>query len=127
LPYAIVGEYTCTGTIASLAVQGQTLLASVGTGVDKRGATYATAVIETPEAQGKAGQVMVSYDTYPVGIGIEVKVNNGSYVAKTEIVSVNDMMVYYQGKLPSNVCSQAKITLTPSGSDIPKIKKIIFM
>lgn len=127
LPYAIVGEYTCTGTIASLAVQGQTLLASVGTGVDKRGATYATAVIETPEAQGKAAQVMVNYDIYPAGIGIEAKVNNGSYSSKTEIVSANDMMVYYQGQLPTNVCSQARITLTPSGSDIPKIKKIIFM
>ena len=127
LPYAIVGEYTCTGTISSLAVQGQTLLASVGTGVDKRGTSYATAIVETPEAQGKSGKVMVNYDSYPDGIGIEVKVNNGSYVAKTEVISANDMMVYYNGQLPSNVCAQAKITLTPSGSSIPKIKRIIFM
>lgn len=127
LPYAIVGEYTCTGTIASLAVQGQNLLASVGTGVDKIGTSYATAVIETPEAQAKAGKLLVQYDSYPAGIGIEVKVNNGSYTSKTEVISTNDMRVYYNGVLPTNVCAQGRITLTPSGSDIPKIKSIIFM
>lgn len=126
LPYAIVGEYTCTGTIASLAVQGQTLLASVGTGVDKVGTSYATAIIETPEAQAKAGKLLVQYDTYPVGVGIEVKVNNGSYTSKTEVISTNDMRVYYNGVLPTNVCAQGRVTLTPSGSDIPKIKSIIF-
>ncbi|KKQ79259.1 MAG: hypothetical protein UT03_C0064G0002 [Candidatus Moranbacteria bacterium GW2011_GWD2_38_7] len=51
LSIAFCGEYTCTGTINSLIVQGQTLLASVGTGFDKRGNNYATATIETAESK----------------------------------------------------------------------------
>lgn len=127
LPYAFCCEYTCTGTVASLAVQGQTLLASVGTGVNKRGTTYATATFETPEAQIKASRVIVSYDAYPTGIGIEVKTNGSAYVAKTEITNTNEMIAYYDGGLPTNVNAQARITLTPSGANIPKVKSVMIM
>ena len=124
-PYAFVGEYTCTGTIASLAVQGQTLLASVGTGVDKRGTSLATAVIETPEAQAMITTVQVAYDDYPEGVGIETKVQNGSYVAQTPKVDPVSRVVYFDGGLESNSVFQAKITLTPQSTNNPKIKKII--
>jgi len=124
LPFAFCGEYTGTGTIGSLAVQGQTLLASVGTGVDKIGTGYATATIETPEVQGSISKVMVEYDTYPEGIGISVKVQNGSYVAQTPIVEPNKRYVYFNGGLLDNAVSQVKVTLTPSGANVPKIKSI---
>ena len=124
-PYAVCGEYTCTGTIASLAVQGQALLASVGTGIDKRGTSFATAVIETPEAQAKITSLEVSYDEYPAGIGIETKVQNGSYVSQTPIDEDGDRRVYFDGGLADNSVFQARITLTPSGANRTKIKGII--
>ena len=125
-PYAVCGEYTCTGTIASLAVQGQTLLASVGTGFDKRGTSLAIATIETPEAQMKTNSVKVSYDTYPAGIGISTKAQSGSYVSQTTKIDDGDREVYFDGGLVENSVCQAKITLTPDGSTSPKIKSINF-
>jgi len=127
LPFAFCGEYTCTGTIQSLAVQGQTLLASVGTGVDKKGTAYATAIIETPESQNKIADIRIGYDIYPEGVGIETKMNGGSYVAQTEIIDINEREVYFDGGLEYGVIAQAKITLTPSGSNIPKVKLIKFL
>jgi hypothetical protein len=124
LPYAIVAEYTATDTISSLAVQGQTLLASVGTGVDKRGTSLATAVIETPEAQGEVTTLEVEYDDYPEGVGIETKTQNGSYVTQTPIVDIKKRVVYFNGGLGDCVVFQARITLTPDGTSNPKIKGI---
>lgn len=124
LPYAFCGEYTGTGTIASLIVQGQTLLASVGTGFDKRGTTLATAIIETPEAQRQITDVKVGYDIYPEGVGIETTINGGSYVAQTEIIETNDREIGFDGGLGTNAVFQGRITLTPSGTNRPKIKYI---
>lgn len=127
LPLAFCGEYTCTGTITSLAVQGQSLLASVGTGVDKRGTAFATAIIETPEAQTNIKTARVVYDEYPAGIGIETKVQNGSYVSQTPITEANKRYVYFDGGVLENACFQAKITLTPSGANRPKVKSIVLI
>jgi hypothetical protein len=124
LKWAFCGEYTCTGTIASLEVQGQNLLASVGTGVDKRGTTYATATVETPEIQGLADKINIGYDEYPAGIGIETKINGGSYDSKTEITRELDKEVYYDGGDLDGSTTQVKLTLTPSGSNIPIVKYI---
>lgn len=121
--YAICGEYTCTGTIASLITQGSNLLASVGTGVDKLGTSYATATIESPEIQQKITNCKVGYDIYPEGIGIQTKIQNGSYgIAKTMKTNASEMEVYYDGSESDNSVFQAKITLTPSGANRPKIK-----
>ena len=129
LPYAFSGEYTCTGTIASLAVQGQTLLASVGTGVDKRGTSYATAIIETPEAQARISDIKVKYDTYPEGIGISTSVNGGAYVAQTPKINTTEKEVYFDGGTADGVTMQVKLTLTPDNASetkrIPKVKSII--
>ena len=130
LPYAFCGEYTCTGTIASLAVQGQTLLASVGTGVDKRGTNYATATIETPEAQARISDIKVKYDEYPEGVGISTKVNGAtSYTDQTEAINTTEKEVYFNGGTVDGVTMQVKLTLTPDNiSEIkqrPKIKSII--
>jgi hypothetical protein len=124
LPFAFCGEYTCTGTIQSLAVQGQTLLASVGTGVDKRGTTYATATVETPEIQSMIEQINIGYDVYPAGIGISTNINGAGYNNKTEIVKTDDKEVYYDGGELKGSTTQVKLTLTPSGSSIPKVKYI---
>lgn len=125
--FAFCGEYTATGTIASLIVQGQTLLASVGTGFDKRGTSFATAIIETPEAQRQITDVKVGYDTYPAGIGIETKIQGGEYVSQTEITDENTREVGFDGGLGTNAVCQAKITLTPSGANRPKIRFIKFI
>jgi len=129
LNFAFCGEYTCTGTIASIIVQGQELLASVGTGVDKRGTSYATATIECPELeinqsdQPKTG-VVVRYDTYGEGVGIQVSVNGGAYSPKTEVVDSQRKTVSYNGGDTYGATIQAKVTLTPSGASVPKIKAI---
>ena len=129
LPYAFSGEYTCTGTVASLAVQGQTLLASVGTGVDKRGTSYATAIIETPEAQARISDIKVKYDTYPEGIGISTSVNGGEYVAQTPKINTTEKEVYFDGGTADGVTMQVKLTLTPDNESetkrTPKVKSII--
>jgi hypothetical protein len=125
LPLAFCGEYTATGTISSIIVQGQQLLVSRGTGVDKVGTTYATATLETPEAQYPITNVKISYDAYPAGIGLFVKTNGGTYAEKTAITDSDKMEITFNGGLPSNANAQVKVVLTPSGSDIPKIKKII--
>ena len=65
LNFAFCGEYTATGTVASLLVQGQQLLVSRGTGIDKIGTTYATATIESPEIQAQISIIKVGYDIYP--------------------------------------------------------------
>jgi hypothetical protein len=75
----------------------------------------------------KAARVVVSYDAYPTGIGIEVKTNGSAYASKTEITNANEMRAYYDGGLPTNVNAQARITLTPSGASIPKVKSVIFL
>lgn len=124
-PYAFAGEYTCTGTIASLAVQGQSLLASVGTGVDKKGTTLATAIIETPEAQAEVTTIEVQYDTYPEGVGISTKVQTGDYVVQTPKIDTVKRVVYFDGGLGECAVFQAKITLTPSGANNPKVKSIL--
>lgn len=127
LSFAFACEMTITsGSIASIIVQGQTLLVSTGAGFEKRGTSFATATIETPEAQRQITNVEVSYDTYPEGISIFTKVNNGSYVEQTPVIDTNTRKVYFDGGLETNACCQAKIVLTPSGENRPKIKSIIF-
>jgi len=120
LSYAFCGEYTCTGTISSLAIQGQTLLASVGTGFDKRGTGYATATIETAEIQAKISAVKVSYDTYPDGITVSTNVNGAGYVEQTPIIETTEKEVIFNGGIADGATCQVKITLT----DTAKIKKI---
>lgn len=124
LPYAVCGEYTATGTIGSLIVVGTQLLAHRGTGVDKIGTAYATAVIETPESQKSFNNSLVSYDTYPDGIVISISINTSAYVAQTPIIDTVSRIVSFDGGLADCVVGQVKLTLTPSGANIPKVKSI---
>lgn len=127
LDWAFCCEYTVTtGTIASVLVQGTQLLVHRGTGVDKIGTTYATATIDTPEKQSPFDNVRVAYDTYPEGVGISVKINGESnYASKTPVIGTKKRIVDFNGGLNECVYGQARITLTPSGANIPKIKYIL--
>lgn len=124
--YAVCGEYTCTGTIYSIITQGANLLASVGTGVDKRGTSFATATVEGPEIQGEVSSVIVKYDTYPEGIGIQTSINGAAYDSQTEVIDTLKKEVSFNGGLVDGHTGQAKLTLTPSGASRPKVKSIIF-
>lgn len=124
-PYAICAEYTTAGTIFSLIVQGQNLLASTSSGIEKIGTTYATAIIETPEAQANISEVHVLYDTYPAGFGISTSIDGAAYVAQTPVVDTNKKSVTFNGGLPHHSTCMVKVTLTPDGTNIPKIKNII--
>lgn len=124
--YAVCGEYTCTGTIYSIITQGANLLASVGTGVDKRGTSFATATVEGPEIQGEVSSVIVKYDTYPEGVGIQTSINGAAYDSQTEVIDTLKKEVSFDGGLVDGHTGQAKLTLTPSGASRPKVKSIIF-
>lgn len=127
LPTAFVCEYTITsGSISSIIVQGQNLLISTGTGVEKQTTTYAVATIETAEIQAGIQTVEVKYDNYPAGIGIFTKTNNGDYVEQTVKINTDEMTAYFDGGIPFSATCQAKIVLTPSGANRCKIKSIIF-
>ena len=124
--YAIVQEYTATGTtISSVIASGSQMLVSHGGGVDKVGTSYATGYVDTPEVTGiTADSVMVDHDAYGAGVGISTNSNRAGYVTQTPIVDDIRSQVYFDGGLPDSVTTQARITLTPSGSDIPIIKSI---
>lgn len=124
--YAVAGEYTCTGTIASIISQGENLLASVGSGYDKKGTSFATATIESPEIQSQISHIKVLYDTYPEGIGIQTSVNGAAYVSQTEYTDTVKKEVSFNGGLVDGHTTQVKLTLTPSGASRPKVKSIVF-
>jgi hypothetical protein len=124
LPIAFCGEYTCTGTIESVAVVGDTLLASVGTGVDKVGTSFATGTIITPEAEGGAKTVVVSYDSYPDGISIYTSVNGAAYVQQNPVPDTTKKTVSFNGGVVDGATITAKVVLTPSGANRPIIKGI---
>jgi hypothetical protein len=124
LPYAICVEYTCSSTVNALTVQGQTLLASTGSQVEKKGADYATAVIETPEIQAGINKVLVGYDTYPEGITISTNMNGQGYVTQTPRIDDVKKEIWFDGGQPQGSTMQVKVTLTPSGASKPKVKYI---
>jgi hypothetical protein len=126
LNYAFCGEYTATGTIASILIQGQQILTSVGTGINKLGTTYATATIESPEIQTEISEVKVGYDVYPEGIGIQTSINGATYVSQTEIIDTIKREVGFNGGLVDGYTTQVKLILTPDGANIPKVKYITY-
>lgn len=126
--FAFACEMTITGgTIASIIVQGQTLLVSTGAGFEKRGTSFATATIETPEAQRQVTDIKVGYDTYPEGVSIFTKIQGGDYVEQTPIVDENTREIGFDGGLGTNAVCQAKIVITPSGASRSKLRYIKFI
>ena len=124
-PYAIVQEYTSTQTTnASICSTGSQLLISHSSGVDKIGTSYATGYIDTPEVDGMVTNVIVDYDEYGSGVGISTNSNKAGYVSKTTIVDSIKSKVFFDGGLLNSVTTQARVTLTPSGANVPKIKSI---
>jgi len=126
LGYAIVQEYTSTGTISSIIAQGSQLLVSHNSGVDKIDTNYATAILDCPEVQGAVQKVEVNYDSLPANttIGISTKVDGGNWTAQTPITDTIQKKVYFDGGMAQVNFFQARITLTPSTSNTPVIKSI---
>jgi len=131
LPMAICREYTSTGTINSILAVGSQLLVSYTNGetigVDKIGTNYATAYLDTPEANEESQMVEVYYDSLPTGtsIGISTKINGGDWTVQTPITDTINKRVYFDGGLLDVVFMQARATLTPSTTSKPVIRNIV--
>lgn len=125
-PYAVVQEYTATQTTtASIVSTGSQLLVSHGSGVDKLSTSYATGYVITPETSGSAiNKVEVDFDSYGAGVSISTNSNGAGFVAKTTLIDAIRGRAYIDGSLKDSYSTQAKITLTPSGANVPKIKSI---
>lgn len=125
-PFAIVQEYTSTGTtVSSLIATGGQMLVSHGTGVDSVSTSYATGYIDTPEVTGQtSNSVIVDHDAYGAGVGISTNSNRAGYISQTTTVDDLKSQVFFDGGLPDSVTTQARITLTPSGETTPIIKSI---
>lgn len=100
-----------------------------GYGVDVMDLTSrATGVITTPEAFGSFNNVKVKYISLPTGtsIGIETKVDGGSWVSQTVIDDTINKVCYFDGGLGTNSTLMARVTLNPSGASTPVVEEIIF-
>lgn len=127
LPYAIVQEYTTTTTnISSITSTGNQLVVSTEDGMDKTGTTYADAIIDSPEYEGDANNVIVDYDSIPAGTDIEIStsVDQGSYTAQTVIKDTIRKKAYFNGGLGDTNFVQARATLTSNGTAKSKIRLI---
>jgi hypothetical protein len=131
LPMAVCREYTSTGTINSILAAGSQLLVSYTNGatigVDKISSNYATATLDTPEANEESQMVEVYYDSLPTGtsIGISTKINGGDWTAQTPITDTINKRVYFDGGLLDVVFMQARATLTPATTNKPVIRNIV--
>lgn len=131
LPLAICQEYTSTGTINSIIAAGSQLLVSYTNGetigVDKIGTNYATATLDTPEANESVQMVEVYYDSIGTGasIGISTNINGAGWVAQTPITDSVTNRVYFDGSLGDVNFAQARITLTPATTNKPVIRNIV--
>jgi hypothetical protein len=127
-PYVVVQEYTATtGTIASIIGVGTQLLVSTGSNIDKIGANYATAMIDTPEITDNTQDIEVYYDS--IGgtgtIGISTNIDNGGYTAQTTVRDTIRKLVHFDGGLGTVNFLQSRITLTPDTTNNISIKRII--
>lgn len=125
-PYAVVCEYTAPAAISSIIATVDNIFVSYGTGCASIGATYATAEIETPQAEGYFKSIEVPYESIGTGgtIGISASVDGAAYAAKTPIVDTINKKVFFNGGLGKVNSLMAKITL--SGA-LVKIKGIKFI
>lgn len=125
-PYAVVCEYTAPGTIYSIISTVSNIYVSYGTGCATIGASYATAEIETPQAEGDFKGIEVPYESIGTGgsIGISTSVDGGAYAAKTPIIDTVNKKVKFNGGLGKVNSLMAKVTLT---GGLVKIKGIKFI
>jgi len=112
MPRVLVQEYTATGQITSIGTSGSTLVVSVAGGVNKTGTAKATATIVTPEIAGAFNNVIIDYQTYPEGVGIETNTSGAGWVTQTPIIDTLNNKIWYDGGLVCCDFLQARITLT---------------
>lgn len=129
LPIALTEEFTAASAIVSIVAQGSQLFVAHQTGLQKIGTNYATATVDTPEYLGRFRMVEVYYDSLPSGCSIGIATQTdvaGSYTSKTPIVDAIRKRVFFDGGLGLTNSLQARITLTPSGANTPKIRAVMF-
>jgi hypothetical protein len=119
---AVVCEYTHSGTIKSIIATVNDIFVSGGDVIGHIGASYATAVIETPEADTASHidsngnevsftKVVVPYRSIST-VGIDVKIDNGSYVPQTVVVDTIRKEVRTETNFGNVNTIQARVTLT---------------
>lgn len=121
-PWALVCEYTHSGTIKSIIASVSDIFVSGGAVVGHIGASYATVVIETPEADtashvdSNGVEIPFNYVVIPyrsVGtVGIEVKIDNGSYVSQTVVNDTTRKEIRTATTFGYANTVQARVTLT---------------
>jgi len=121
-PWALVCEYTHSGTIKSIISSVGDLFVSGGGVIAHIGASYATAVIETPEADlashiDSNGNemaftgVVIPYRSAGT-VGIEVKIDNGAYVSQTVVNDPDRKEIRTESNFGFANTVQARVTLT---------------
>ncbi len=130
MPRVIVQDYTATANIYSLGTSNGNLFASVTGGVNLISTNKAVVTIDTLESYGQFNDVVVDYQSYPEGIGIQTKVDGGSWVTQTPIIDTINKKVYFDGGLSDCNYIQGRVTLSPNPSDLtvsPVITNISFL
>lgn len=131
-PEAQVIEYTPStagATCYGLQTRGNLIIGGWGSGstygIDKTGTGYATAVITTPETKGK--ELSVYYDTLPGSstITAQISKDGGAFTAHLLGNSSDDLMrMKSKEEFSPKRRMQAKVVLTPNGTDVPIIDNI---
>jgi len=124
-PWAIVGEYTHSGAIKSIIASVDDLFVSGGDVIGHIGESYATAILETPEADTEShldangveipfSGIRIPYRSIAEGatIGIDVKIDNGSYVSWDSVVDTDRKEVRTTSNFGNVNTLQVRVTLT---------------
>lgn len=137
---ALNHEYTCSAgssaTIHSITALGTQLLVAWGSGstygVDKIDTTArATATFTTPIVSNRKNvDIRIPFDLLPTGtsITLETNLDNAGFLSKTLIRDSADMNMYrLDGHCANHRTIQARVTLTPTGTDTPIVPHIEFV
>jgi len=116
--------------IGCITTVGDNLLVSYeatgGTGVDNISSNLYSGYLITPVAYGNYQNVEIKYASLPAGtsIGIETKINDGSWITQTPIIDSIRQIVYFDGSLGDVNTLQVKMTLNTSGTSTPVVDYI---
>lgn len=133
-PFAIVGEYTCTGNeINSIVSIGETLLVSHDQGVDNVTNYRADAIIETPIVIGRYSDIIVGYQDIPDNTSIEIEYliddrdRNNFTSADTLIDSEDERIVRLAKEMNVRRNVMARVKLNSYTTHTPIIDSIILV
>jgi len=126
-PEALVIEYTAHngGACHAIETHGNDIILGTDDSIDKTGTDYATAIVTTPEANGK--EISVYYDELPgkSNITARVKLDSGAWDNHDLVNSSDeDMRMHSKYEVSPKRRVQAEISLVPNGTDVPVIDNI---